>query len=116
MWWPPALDALVVLVFVAVGRETHNEGNEFAAFVETAAPFLVGWAIGWLVARARFAPRSAATGLTVWIATLVVGMTLRRGVFDEGTALSFIIVATVFLGAGMLGWRSILARLTTRAG
>jgi hypothetical protein len=34
-------------------------------------------------------------------------------VFDRGTAVAFIIVATVFLGITMFGWRALLARRTT---
>jgi hypothetical protein len=37
-------------------------------------------------------------------------MLLRNLVFDRGTALPFIIVATIFLGATMYGWRALAAR------
>jgi hypothetical protein len=49
----------------------------------------------------------------VWGYTVVMGMVLRNLVFDRGTALAFIIVATVFLGITMFGWRALLARRTT---
>jgi hypothetical protein len=49
----------------------------------------------------------------VWGYTVVMGMVLRNVVFNRGTALAFIIVATVFLGATMLGWRALLARRAT---
>ena len=115
MWWPPALDVLVVVIFVIIGRETHEEGNALAAFVETAAPFLIGLALGWGLVRARDVPRSTATGLAVVTSTLVVGMLGRRVVFDDGTAVSFVIVATLFLSAGMLGWRLVSRKLSATA-
>jgi hypothetical protein len=37
---------------------------------------------------------------------------LRNYLFNRGTAPAFIIVATLFLGATMLGWRAVLARRT----
>jgi hypothetical protein len=38
--------------------------------------------------------------------TILVGMIVRNAVFDRGTAVSFVIVATVFLGACIVGWRA----------
>jgi hypothetical protein len=46
----------------------------------------------------------------VWGYTVVMGMVLRNYLFDRGTAPAFIIVATLFLGATMLGWRAFTAR------
>ena len=49
--------------------------------------------------------RSHAEGLDVaGASTVVVGMLLRR-VTGEGTAWSFVLVATVVLTAPLLGWR-----------
>lgn len=48
----------------------------------------------------------------IWIVTLVLGMGLR--VAGQGTALPFLLVATLVLGAGLLGWR--LIRLLLRQG
>jgi hypothetical protein len=33
-------------------------------------------------------------------------MIVRRAMFDRGTATAFVIVATLFLGAGLVGWRA----------
>ncbi len=115
MWWPPALDALVVVLFVVIGRESHEEGNALAAILETAAPFLIGLALGWALVARRHAPQSSGTGLAVVASTLVVGMLGRRIVFDDGTAISFVVVATLFLSAGMLGWRLVSRRLSAQA-
>jgi hypothetical protein len=52
---------------------------------------------------------ATATGVTVWLATVVIGLLLRRIVWDRGTAISFVIVATVVLGALLVGWRAIWA-------
>jgi hypothetical protein len=50
----------------------------------------------------------------VWLVTVALGMVLRHTLFDRGTALAFIIVATISLGLLLLGWRAVAARLIGR--
>ncbi len=98
-------DAAVVMVFVAIGRRSHDEGSALRGLVETAAPFLLGLTTAWLAARSWQNPFAVRTALMIWPVTVAVGMVLRRVVFDDGTAPSFIVVATTFLGLFLLGWR-----------
>ena len=107
------LDLASVVVFVAIGRRSHDEGSAVGEFVNTLAPFGIALLAGWLVARAWRTPLAITTGAAVWVTTVVLGMLLRRLVFDRGTAPSFVVVATVFLGVCLLGWRGI-ARLSGR--
>jgi hypothetical protein len=100
-----ALDVAAVLVFVAAGRRSHDVGSGIGGVLETAAPFLIGLGVGWTVARAWCRPMSLTTGIVIWPVTLVTGMVLRNLVFDRGTAASFVVVATLFLGACLIGWR-----------
>ncbi|CAN5351229.1 hypothetical protein BH23ACT3_BH23ACT3_19030 [soil metagenome] len=100
-----ALDVASVVVFVAVGRRNHDQDPGLAGVFATAAPFLIALAVGWLVARAWYAPMSLRTGVVVWLTTVVGGMLLRNLVFDDGTAASFVVVATAFTAACLLGWR-----------
>jgi hypothetical protein len=53
--------------------------------------------------------------VSVWLGTVTIGMVLRNLLFDDGTATAFIIVATIFLGAVLNGWRSIARRVFVRA-
>ena len=100
-----AADAVCVLVFCAIGRRSHAEGITVAGVAETAWPFLAGTAIGWLAARAWRRPTSPApTGIVVWLSTVVVGMALRRAT-SAGTALSFVVVASLSTAILLLGWR-----------
>ena len=110
---PAVLDVALVLLFAAVGRRSHAEGLDVAGVVRTALPFLVGTAAGWLLASITLdsGPRSLAFGAVVVACTVVLGMVLRR-VASEGTALSFVVVATTVLTVLLLGWR-LLARLVT---
>lgn len=98
-------DVCSVLVFVAIGRASHEEAASLAGFAATAWPFLVGAGVGWGLTRAwRRADALVPTGVGVWVSAVAVGMVLRA-VSGQGTALAFVIVATLFLGAVLLGWR-----------
>ncbi|GAA2602281.1 hypothetical protein GCM10010411_40120 [Actinomadura fulvescens] len=80
-------------------------------FVGTAWPFLVGLALGWGLTRAWRAPFGVVpVGVGVWAATVGVGMVLRA-VSGQGTAFAFVVVATLFTGAVLLGWRVVARRL-----
>ncbi len=101
------LDIVAIAVFVVVGRRSHHEGHALRGFARVAAPFLIGLAVGWVIARAWKTPTSTSTGLVIWPITVAVGLLLRRLVFDNGTALPFIIVATIFTGLLLVGWRAL---------
>jgi hypothetical protein len=109
----PLLDLLAVLVFALVGRRSHAHGITLAGVLETATPFLCGTAAGYLVASLTLdtSPRAWQFGAVVVVATVIIGMLLRR-LAATGTAPSFIVVATLFTAATMLGWR-LLAHLLT---
>jgi DUF3054 family protein len=112
MRWVTAaiLDVACVLVFVAIGRASHHEGDAVAGFLRTLWPFASGLAIGWVVTRAWQRPAALFPGgLGIWLATVAGGMVLRVA-SGQGIAVAFVIVALVFLGLFLLGWRS-LARL-----
>jgi hypothetical protein len=103
-----AMDVVAVLLFVVIGRRSHDEdGNVVSATLAVAAPFLIGLGVGWLIARAWRHPRALPTGIVVWVCTVVIGLVLRNLVFDRGTAASFIVVATIVLAIFLLGWRAL---------
>ncbi len=105
-----AIDVLCVLVFCTVGRRSHAEGVTVAGVIGTAWPFLTGTLVGWLLSRGWRRPTAPTpTGLTVWIATVAVGMALRK-ITGQGVAVSFIVVAATVTGVLLLGWR-LLSRL-----
>lgn len=108
------LDVVGVVVFTILGRNTHLEGFSVRGTLEVAAPFLIGLAVGWALARAWRRPAALGTGVVVWAVTVVVGMVLRRLVFDRGTAPSFIVVATAFLALVLVGWRVVARMVQSR--
>lgn len=105
------VDAVCVLAFAAVGTRTHAGRLTVTAAAETAWPFLAGAGVGWLLCRAWRRPLDIVpTGVVVWLATVVVGMLVRRAT-GEGTATAFVVVASVVTAVLLLGWRA-LARFT----
>lgn len=108
------LDAAAVVVFVLVGRRSHERESTLAGVIDTATPFLLGLVVAWLVL-ARWRPATdPLQGLATALVTVAVGMVLRAVAFDGGTATSFVIVATAFLVATMTGWRLVLRLLERR--
>ena len=105
-------DIVAIVIFVAIGRRNHDEGTAVDGIATVAAPFLIALAVGWIVARAWKQPMQINTAFIVWPITVAVGMVLRNVVFDRGTALPFIIVATLVLGLFLVGWRLIAARFS----
>lgn len=110
------IDIAVVALFAAVGRLSHEEGLTPGGWLHTAWPFLVGLAVGWVLVSVRGRPpASLATGVIVWAATVPTGMVVRQ-LTGEGTATSFVIVATIVLGVGLLGTRTLSRAGSARAG
>ena len=108
------LDVLSVMVFVVIGRRSHDEGSAVAGALETAAPFLIGLAAAWLIVRGWRWPSAVLTGLVIWPITLLVGMMCRNLIFGRDTPASFVIVATIFLGLCFVGGRMAARALTRR--
>lgn len=99
------IDIVLVVAFVLIGRRSHDEEFNLAGVWETAWPFFAGLLLGWLVTRAwRWPDRVWPTGVIIWLVTVAGGMVLRS-VSGQGTDIAFIIVATVTLGAFLVGWR-----------
>lgn len=108
------LDLVLVLVFVAIGRATHDEGVTAAGMVSTGWPFVVALLVGWLAAVAWRSPQGLRTGAIVWIITVVGGLGLRVGLTEETAEVPFIIVATITMALLLLGWRLFAHLLLSR--
>lgn len=97
MWL--VVDLLLVGVFAVVGRLSHYRSLTPSGWWETAWPFLAGTLLAWGLLRLLHRPGGLVTsGVGVWLVALVVGMLLRQA-SGQGTALPFVIVATLVLGA-----------------
>ncbi len=112
--WLLSFDTTSVVVFVLVGRATHDQAGTTGT-LRTAGPFLIALGIGWIVTRAWSYPASIRTGVGVLTSTFVLGLVLRRFVFDDGTALSFVLVTATFLTLTLVGWRMIALTIERRS-
>jgi hypothetical protein len=104
-----AADAVLIIAFAVTGRGSHDEPLDLAGVLATAWPFLAGAAVGWVAVRAWRRPLAAwPTGVAAWAGALIGGM-LLRALTGQGTALPFIIVATLTLALFLIGWRAAVA-------
>ena len=115
--WRPllafAVDLALVAVFVAIGRASHREDQ--SDFVVTLWPFAVGLAVGWAATRGWLRPFSVVrTAVPAWLATVVIGMLLRAAT-GQGVQPAFVVVASIVVGAFLLGWRVLLIALDRSA-
>jgi hypothetical protein len=99
-------DVLAVLVFAAVGRSSHAEVVDAFGVLATAAPFLLGLLLGWLVGRAWRAPSRLPVGVAVWVGVVIVGFGVRAALTHR-LPLTFVLIATASLALFLLGWRAV---------
>jgi hypothetical protein len=99
------IDVAVLVGFALAGRRSHGTGDAVADVVTVAAPFLIGLAAGWSVTRLWRHPTAWRPAIPAWLITLATGFTLRALVWDRGLAPGFLVVATAFTGAALVGWR-----------
>jgi uncharacterized membrane protein (UPF0136 family) len=99
------IDLAIVVVFVAIGRSSHHHGLKPNGMISTLWPFVLGLAVGWIFnIRRRRSGATLRSGVEIGLITVVIGM-LARVVSGQGTAFTFIVVATVFLVGLMVVWR-----------
>ncbi len=102
------VDVVGLIVFVVMGRSSHQESASISEAAKVLAPFAIALAIAWLVARAWRTPLAPIpTGMVLWLVTAGGGLLLRRFAFQRSTAMGFVIVGSVFLLLTTLGWRMI---------
>ncbi len=108
-------DALVFLIFAAIGRRSHNEAVGLSAFLETtltAIPFAAGWFIvspfiGAFRRGLEMHPRAMVQRtLLAWLAAWPVCMVLRGIFVDHGIPpLTFAIITLIANTVLLLVWR-----------
>jgi hypothetical protein len=98
-------DIAVIALFVLIGRNEHNSGSQFIDYLSTVSPFVIAIALAWCSPQVRRSPTSVTAGIIIWANVILVGMTFRRVIFGDGTALPFVVVATIFNGVFLQSWR-----------
>lgn len=109
--WVWLADMVVIVVFAAIGRQSHGEDNPLSAIVATAAPFALAWSlVGYLAGvlapqpRLWWVLRSLAANVIACAIALVVRMLwLHR----DGIPWTFALVALAVTSTFLLGVRLI---------
>ena len=101
-------DAVLILIFAAIGRDAHQRGDIVTGVFLTAWPFLVGAAAAWLVVRAWRHPLSIASGGAICLGAVAGGMVLRA-VTGQTVVVAFVVVALLSLALFLVGDRALLA-------
>jgi hypothetical protein len=100
-----AVDVCCVLIFVAIGRHTHHDGDSVTGLWHTAWPFLAGLGVGLTLARYWRRPLAIwPAGVCAWLGAAGAGMVIRV-LAGQGTEAAFIVVAAAFLALFLIGWR-----------
>ncbi len=114
VWVAALADAAVLVLFVAIGRRSHHEDAGMAGFVRVLWPFAAGLVIGWIGSGLYRAPMAFRRAVVAWIITVFVGVALRIVVQGHDFAPTFIVIASLFIGGCMLGWRAVVVRVSRR--
>ena len=102
-------DAILILIFAAIGRDAHARGESVTGILSTAWPFLAGAAVAWLLLRVWRRPMGLwPAGVAVWLGSVAIGMALRA-LTGQTVVLPFVIVALLSLAVFLLGYRLIVA-------
>ena len=115
-FWPAflAADVVLIIVFAALGRDTHAHGLDPAGVLLTASPFIGACLGGWLVLRAWHRPAALwPTGVALWLITAGGGLAIRFTA-GGGTALSFQLVTFGVLAAFLLLPRAVASAVMRR--
>ncbi|GAA1121229.1 DUF3054 domain-containing protein [Citricoccus alkalitolerans] len=104
-----SLDAVLIVLFAALGRKTHESGADVGGLLFTALPFLLAWAIATAFTRPhRTWAQIWPAGVVVWLVTAAGGLALRVA-FGGTAAPAFQWVAAGSLAVLVLGRRAVTA-------
>lgn len=109
-----AIDAILIVVFASFGIASHGGSLDPASIARVAIPFLIPYlilAIG--IKPTRLVHNIFPMGVILWLSTVIIGPILRAALFDDTSALPFILVTAGVLALFILG-RRIISTLVTR--
>jgi len=106
-------DLVAIIAVIAIGMNNHNSLTGAVALLETAAPFLLGWAVtsvligAYSAGAAESAKAAVPLAVRSWIPAAVIGIAIRGAVqstFSTGLAI-FLAVMLVTGIVALGGWR-----------
>lgn len=112
--WLSLLDAVLIIIFAMIGISSHDGALDIASVARVAIPFLVPYlALSLALKPRRFIHNVFPVGIGLWIATVILGPVLRAALFQDSSALAFILVTAGVLALFLIG-RRIISTLVTR--
>jgi hypothetical protein len=115
--WVVFGDVIALIVFAAIGRQSHNESNPIDAIIATATPFIIGWVLvawqgGLLVPQSL--PRWILRTILFNVAGCGLGLVIRSIWLQREIPLSFAIVSFVVTTSLLLLVRFVQYRRITK--
>lgn len=104
--WGYPIDLIIVIGFWVAYSAAQDQPLTLVVLLPIIFPFWLALTMAWLVVRRGERALHLGHALTVWLFTLVGGMVLRN-LSGPPTAAPLIVVATMVLTFGLLGWRLI---------
>ncbi|MEY3989983.1 MAG: hypothetical protein RI985_1064 [Chloroflexota bacterium] len=94
--WVVLGDIVALIVFAAIGRQSHNEANPIEAVIATAMPFIIGWLLvawpsGLLVTQPL--PRWVFRTIVFNLAGCGLGLLIRSIWLQRDIPMSFAVVS-----------------------
>ncbi|HIY86012.1 MAG TPA: DUF3054 domain-containing protein [Candidatus Yaniella excrementavium] len=110
------IDAVLIVIFAIIGVSSHDGDLNFLNIARVALPFTLPYLVlSAIIKPGRLIHNVFPAGIALWLITVVLGLILRAILFDDSSALAFILVTTGVLGVFLLGRRSI-STLVNRQG
>ncbi|HXG36249.1 MAG TPA: DUF3054 domain-containing protein, partial [Dehalococcoidia bacterium] len=106
-------DLMVFAAFVLVGASSHDDGITLASFGRSFLPFAAVWfLLGPLLGAFRLPAANAWPRLLViWLICGLLALALRSLALQRPFWSAFTLIALVFNGSLLLGWRGVLSWL-----
>ncbi|HZS90450.1 MAG TPA: DUF3054 domain-containing protein [Chloroflexota bacterium] len=116
-------DTVALLAFAAIGRSNHGEAVSPGDVIGTALPFLAAWFVVASLIGALGRPGSAQStqpgrllprAALAWIIAVPLALVIRGIAKGEQIQPAFAVVALLFNGLTLLGWRGLVSWLAWR--
>lgn len=109
------LDAALIIIFAVFGIASHEGSLGLMSIARVAIPFLLPYLVlACTIKPTRLIHNVFPVGVALWLVTVVLGPVLRAALFDDTSAMAFILVSAGVLGVFLLGRRSISNLVTRR--
>ncbi|GAA4472645.1 hypothetical protein GCM10023190_03440 [Enteractinococcus fodinae] len=109
------LDAALIVIFAMFGIASHDGSLNFFGIARVALPFLLPYVVlTALIKPSRYIHNVFPVGVVLWLVTVALGPVLRAVLFNDTSAMAFVLVTAGVLGVLLLGRRSISHLVTRR--